>query len=235
MDENLPCVVHSCHLALEEADEEETVELMFPEVAQELDPDDVNLLYASETWRAGGEVVQFPPDSPFVYYTRANGAKVPIKKTTLCWLLHSGGDRLSSDRLVRVKQTTESQQHGQGGAMFDAARRANVTVGEWCVFRKTERVAVGRVLGFAYLSGRSLKYSLPSAPISVPNGTEARGLVCRCSWFEVGAAGSLEYEPSTSSIEIEQYMCTIQPPTLSPSGALKLTNGAQAYIDAWSV
>lgn len=45
--------------------------------------------------------------SPYVEIRSARGKRVIVRKTSLCWLLRKENQRLSSDRLVRVRQTVK--------------------------------------------------------------------------------------------------------------------------------
>lgn len=183
----------------------------------EFDPDDVNLLHASRTWNTAGEVHAFPSNSPMVFYTKQSGAKVPINKSTLCWVLEGGLDRLSSDRLVRVQQGSSTKDTDNGlVAVTKAVRRRTIATGEWCAFQEecNGELQVGRVLSFRYLSGsgREQLYSLPSAPVCVPEGVHARGLGVLCSLFAVDADGCLNHLTSSKVLKIEKYAFSIPSP-----------------------
>lgn len=196
---------------------------------QRLDHDDVALLHVSEAWQRGGEVEEFEPESPFTYYTRQNGAKVPIGKSTLCWILLTDNERLSSDRLVRVQQASERP--SEENSLQQATRCTELTVGDWCAFRDGQgQVTVGRVLGFAYLTGRSLRYSSTKAPVEVPPGVVARGIVCRCSMFSIEQSGELRYASACGRLNIDTYLCTLPRPTSDSRGGLKVSAFVTRFI-----
>ncbi|KAK3929383.1 hypothetical protein KUF71_018020, partial [Frankliniella fusca] len=198
-----------------------------PEEPDDFDPDDVALLCASQAWAAGREVRAFPEESPMMLFTKPNGVKVPIRKSTYCWLRAKGSHRLSSDRLQRVMQDNtraapgnrEEQQEG-------VVRRDTVAVGDWCAFRKAgeERLRVGRILAFRYATGEGRKrlYTLLTAPVEVPDGVEARGLRVLYSWFGVDEERRLHHITSDEECDIEAYAFSIPSPVSAGRGVMKL-------------
>lgn len=216
----------------EEDDDDPAVVLPSPDP----DPDDMALLRVSQDWSGGGEYEDFPPKGPFVLHTKDNGVKVPIKKTTLCWLLSSGTSRLSSDRLHRVCEpmpTSDNSNQDAEVAMRGAVQKSAVAVGEWCAFRVQGQVRVGRVLCFRYLTGRGREstYTLPSAPVAVPDGVTARGLGCVCSWFAHAEDGRLTHSNVDRVVPIEHYLRTLDAPQLV-QGNLMMSDIVTAYINS---
>lgn len=131
-DDIITCPVKECIIDDLE-DEEDDVEEPNPSNATaadepEFDPDDVSLLASKETWLQGLEVQDFSHDSIWVYYTKENGAKVPIRKSTLCWQLAQGRERLSSDRLLRVQQEDTRNPR--------EALAREIGTGEWCAWQE---------------------------------------------------------------------------------------------------
>ncbi|KAK3908493.1 Nucleoprotein, partial [Frankliniella fusca] len=211
----------------EDAAVEEVVDSPPPEDAgADFDPDDVALICARQAWSAGQEVRPFPPESPMMLYTTPNGVKVPIRKTTFCWLGNRGSTRLSSDRLLRVQlRDTSSAARPDHQRQGGVVRRESIASGEWCTFKKTgeARLRVGRVLSFRYATGDGRKrlYTLPTAPVAVPDGVEARGLCVLYSWFDVDRERAIAHI-STEECAIETYMFSIPSPEMK-NGALHLS------------
>lgn len=184
------------------------------------DPADLAVLRAAQDGEGySAEAPDLSPQSSFALHTLRNGAKVVLRKSTICWLLSEGTDRLSSDRLQRVCAAMPTTRNGaglDGVVVADVVRHESVRSGEWCVFRAAGRVRVGRVLGFRYMTGtgRSTSYSLPSAPVATPDGVTPRGLGCMCDWFLFDDDGRLTHAPDHKLILIECYLRTIASPKL---------------------
>ncbi|KAK3911485.1 Peptide chain release factor 1 [Frankliniella fusca] len=195
--------------------------------ADDFDPDDVALSSARQAWSAGQDVQPFPPDSPMILYTKPNGVKVPMRKSTYCWLRTRGSHRQSSDRLLRVMDgaSAAQRQQDQLDHRDTIVRRESIAQGEWCTFQKAgeEKLRVGQVLAFRYSTGEGRKrlYTLPSAPVAVPDGVEARGLRVVYSWYDVGEDRVLSHITSAEECEIETYKFSIPSPA-ETNGVLKL-------------
>lgn len=165
---------------VDDKDDEEDVnepDVVTPPDQPEFDPDGVALLAVQERMQQGqsGEIEDFPPDRRWVYYTKQKGAKMPIWKSTLCWLLSTGREKLSSDRLLRVQQTENIRRENRPTATT-VTRGCEIGTGEWCAWQDEKHgVIVGRVLMFKYLTGagRNKIYFLPTASVSLPTGANA--------------------------------------------------------------
>lgn len=235
-DDIITCPVKECIIDDLE-DEEDDVEEPNPSNATaadepEFDPDDVSLLASKETWLQGLEVQDFSHDSIWVYYTKENGAKVPIRKSTLCWQLAQGRERLSSDRLLRVQQEDTRNPREALARATEVTRGREIGTGEWCAWQEENGVVVGRVLAFRYLSGtgREQVYSLPTAPVTLPSGAERRGLGCIYSFFSMSPTGILRaQERSRNMIQIEKYLYSVPSPRVV-NGKLTLAQGVVRFI-----
>lgn len=172
---------------------------------------------------------ELPENSPFVQVAHGSGKKSIIKKSTLCWMLSSGTNSLSSDRLHRVKAPittlTSAHDHARDATRHsgEAMRDDTVSIGDWCAFRSPDGNAlVGRILAFSYLSGKgkSREFSASSAPVQRPNKKgKGKGLGCLCSWFSIEPDGKLiqavmDYH---GYYEIENYICTVPKPAIKDS------------------
>ena len=132
-----------------------------------------------------------------------------LSSKRLCWL-YSSKRFLSADRQIRARGTQD-----RGGAPAAAVcglrRDVNVAKGDWCAFNIGGQLRIGWVLGFQYLSetGRHAKYSLPTAPVTVPDGVKARGLGCLCTLYSIEETGRLKREPPRDYFPIESYVLTV--------------------------
>lgn len=132
------------------------------------------------------------PKGPFVYYTNSNEKSVIIPKSILCWLLSNDYNKLSSDRLHRVKNAlTESNEvlpkskNSRKNDIFvpenDLIVNEQIALGNWCAFynKKSKKFIVGRIISFAYTKGKGkqLIYSASTAPIKPPR-KNSKGILC---------------------------------------------------------
>jgi len=92
-----------------------------------------------------------------------------------------------------------------------------VHVGDWCAFSEDKSIAIGRILAFSYLSGRTLKnqeYSKLSAPTKAPD-KNAKGLGCLCSWFFLKGNSKVLHKTQMDVhgyYNLDKYICTIPRP-----------------------
>ncbi|KAE8747043.1 hypothetical protein FOCC_FOCC006298 [Frankliniella occidentalis] len=159
-------------------------------------------------------------NSPFVLV--ADGFKTPaiIRKTTLCWLLASGNTKLSPDRLVRVMAKPVNHQLALTSRrkIVNPSTEDHIIIGDWCAFlSETNDVAIGRVMSFSYLTGKSIsdqEYSRISAPTKAPDHN-ARGIGCHCTWFHLKGNNRSLLRTNMDVhgyYNINKYICTIPRP-----------------------
>ncbi|KAK3932647.1 Error-prone DNA polymerase [Frankliniella fusca] len=67
--------------------------------------------------------LELPKTGPFLKHTSANGRTQIIRKSTFLWLLSSGHQNLSSDRLVRVQTKVDTCQNEQWEQVKEVARQ----------------------------------------------------------------------------------------------------------------
>ncbi|KAK3915297.1 tRNA 5-methylaminomethyl-2-thiouridine biosynthesis bifunctional protein MnmC [Frankliniella fusca] len=169
--------------------------------------------------------LELPKTGPFLKHTSANGRTQIIRKSTFLWLLSSGHQNLSSDRLVRVQTKVDTCQNEQWEQVKEVARQETIRLGDWCVFKYEGDIVIGRVLAFSYLSGKgkSMQYSSSTAPTTKPM-SKVKGLGCLCSFYELSLMGQLL--PVKTSIhefyDIDNYLCSIPRPQCT-DGTLRLS------------
>ncbi|KAK3932724.1 PDZ domain-containing protein 2 [Frankliniella fusca] len=155
---------------------------------------------------------------PFVIVTDSTNEPAIIKKSTLCWLLRSGNTKISSDRLLRVQESSLTD--GQSLCSQEVAlpsKEPIISVSDWCAFLSEDgSIVAGRVLNFRYMTGTTRKnqvYSRLEAPTVAPD-KNARGLGCLCSWFKIQK--NLTLTPISMDIhgyyDIDNYICSIPRP-----------------------
>lgn len=151
-----------------------------------------------------------------------NGEQQIMKKKTLVWLLSSKKHSISSNRLERVKAALETLENYNSKAdKSEVSVAEDLSIGDWAIFGECplpNRVYVGRILNFSYLSGegKARVYSKNHVPISEPL-QNPRGVGCMAYWYvlALGGSGKLEklHEPHKYH-NLKDYICTIPMPTL---------------------
>lgn len=107
-----------------------------------------------------------------------NGLKT-VQKSSLIWNLSDSREKLSEDRLKRVrgikKKSSNRQLEFVDVSMIDKPlnRSSGIKVGDWCLFKNNisgdEKFILGNILSFQYADGKSYKtrnYEWEFAPIS---------------------------------------------------------------------
>ena len=86
-----------------------------------------------------------------------NGHPMYIRKSTTVWLFNEG-ERLSSDRLIRVRDSQPFNVLTTEHVQDDLHVAETISTGDMCVFAINEDLKIGRVLQFAYLTEKQKKY-----------------------------------------------------------------------------
>lgn len=170
---------------------------------------------------------------PYVIVTDCTNEPTIVKKSSLCWLLRSGNTKISSDRLLRVQESSLVKNSLCSKEIQKPSKEPVISVADWCAFRSEDgSFVVGRVLAFRYMSGTTRKnqvYSRLDAPTEAPE-TNARGLGCLCSWFKIQK--NLLLSPMSMELHcyynIENYLCSLPRPKVVRKSSLKLTCSLQA-------
>lgn len=187
---------------------------------------------------------------PFTKVHDSTGKPKTVRKSTLLWILVSNPDKLSSDRLERVKMSdiksraarvvTTNPTTLMGYQFFRI--QEEVTIGEWCLFHVEEQLMIGLIVGFKYLSGktnRDTKYSMQFAIVKLPEGARPRGIGVLATWHRLNRESSnpcLFFEQNEKTddssdiettvnefLDIRDYIGTVEKPSFSNEG-LKLKN-----------
>lgn len=189
----------------------------------------------------GTDYLQLSPDIPLTIVEDSTKKKKVVRKSTVLWLLVTNPERISSDRLQRVKiseicsraalvkpiPTVATQYH-----FF--RRQEEVTIGEWCLFHVDEDLVMALIVGIKYLTGKSIretKYSKQSVQIKIPAGTTPRGIGVLGTWHKLKQSlknpcmfSEFEEDDTTDTtssttfhefLDIRNYVGTIEKPIFS--------------------
>lgn len=165
----------------------------------------------------------FFENGPFLKI-KCNQKIIIIKKSSLCWLLDEGCDKISSDRLQRFisKNKTRTVEATSENLTDKIEFKQSVNVGDWCLFLRDPKDSkgkdplhdflVGRILAFTYLLGtaKNREYSLEDCPTTF--STDKKSSVgCLCTWYFLNKAGNLRLVTNDNHgfCDIELYRLTI--------------------------
>ena len=151
-----------------------------------------------------------------------NGKRMFIHKTTAVWLFQEG-ERVSADRLFRVRETQPYKNNSKFVSLNEAsnpniaARQAALEVGNMCVFLKKSSESIwqiGRVLQFAYYLEKTKKArQYRGTTLNIEENLGKVGVLC--SWFVKTKTGifTLEHDDlnmiSHKFCPISSYICTL--------------------------
>ena len=112
-----------------------------------------------------------------------NGQTMYIRKSTAVWLFNEG-ERLSSDRLIRVRDSqpfhTTMEQAQEDDQHVHVAEA--ITTGDMCVFLIDENIKIGRVLQFAYVTEKQKKVREFKEKTVATRYKNEIGVLC--TWFD---------------------------------------------------
>lgn len=171
--------------------------------------------------------------SPFVRISNDIGEDRTIRKSTFVWLLTDSTQKLSNDRLKRVKGTPKKKSCVRR-LDFSALKHPEmrlieneqIKIGEWCIFNHQEqndttRLLLGNILAFQYITGKKQsekQYTWDYAPtvFEDDDDTKARGLEVLATWLAIDSEGNLSTTDSMNSfyINIDFYKASLSNPPI---------------------
>lgn len=138
--------------------------------------------------------------SSFVSVSASSGMKT-IRKSSLIWTLSDTKEKLSSDRLRRVRGSSTKKNSRRQLESVDVSnmdqpvyKADEIKIGDWCVFqnvfeRNENGYLLGNILSFRYLDGKNKSdniYSWDFAPVSEHSGSEKTRLIeILASWYQM--------------------------------------------------
>lgn len=125
-----------------------------------------------------GDEIKFPENCENLRHgylkikdTNHSSREILMRKSTYVWHLHEGSKKISSDRLIRVQDTTvvdlNQRMSVESGSNITTSvfnKKVNVfqyiKIGDWCCFKNgtngfPENIFIGQLLAFKYARGRS--------------------------------------------------------------------------------
>ena len=161
-----------------------------------------------------------------------------IRKSTAVWLFNEG-ERLSSDRLIRVRDSQPfdvlTTEHVQDDDLHVAE---TISTGDMCVFAIDKDIKIGRVLQFAYLTEKQKKIrQCKDKTVAIKCNNEIGVL---CTWFikvpQLERVFTLQSSPSSDThfyVTLETYICTLGKSSLmSMETVRQITNETYALTES---
>lgn len=185
-----------------------------------------------------GTVLQdpaIPPKTSHVAVPDDKGGFKVMSKSLLCWIFSNGGSTsLNNIRIHRVREKA-LKSVGNPRRILSSQRPSasychEIEIGNWCIFKVKSKFVVIQVLGFRYLSGKNLSYTLPKAPVKCPDVKKERGISCLGVWFDHNESILIRCSSQHKPVNIVDYVATIPSPTLNASGVIEVSPEVIQYI-----
>lgn len=160
--------------------------------------------------------------------------KMVMRKSTFVWHLTEGSKKMSSDRLIRVQNTTVTKSDQQTAANSDSheltpvsAKKINIfqliKIGDWCVFKSdtSDLICIGSILAFKFAKGRTAnekryKGDLVDLEEYQKRTQKAKELEVLSSWYFINNNGHFIPVKNENHffIKIENYVATVANPMI---------------------
>lgn len=101
--------------------------------------------------------ISLSEEDRFTVVADSTGKEKVVLKSGIVNLLLKDRCKLSSDRLRRVKEKDFVRENGTESNVLETfVSNEEIRIGDWCVFKIKQKIMVGHILSFTYLSGKSL-------------------------------------------------------------------------------
>lgn len=170
------------------------------------------------------DVVESPDEaSRFVNVVGNNGIKT-VRKTSMIWALTGSKEKLSTDRLKRVRGSSNKTNPYRRLEFVDVSminqtvyKSNEIKIGDWCVFNNQNdeneiELLVGNVLSFRYVGGKVCKdnkYSSDFASVEEKMSEgNSREIETLASWYQIEMSGitSTLKHTKNSFIHLKYYV-----------------------------
>lgn len=160
----------------------------------------------------------------FIYTTDNLGRKQLLRKSTLVWLLSEGTKKISSDRLIRVQNTSKpSVSIDESLVVSKVYVSKQIKLGDWCFFNMkrdrnlngNEMIHIGCIHAFRFANRRLVKdkiYKFESVDLDDDNRPNLEVL---SSWHLINDEAIL-IPSSVDFISLDKYIATVPSPSVDP-------------------
>lgn len=149
-----------------------------------------------------------------------------MRKSTYVWSLTEGRKKVSSDRLIRVRNESTKNNQTAAGPVLAPDQPVNVSklikIGDWCFFKckhnDKEMFCLGSVLAFKFNKGniaKEKKYNGDFVNLE-ENPSHAKDLDVLSSWYFVNERAHLVPTKSSNHyfIQLKNYIATVEKPLI---------------------
>lgn len=154
--------------------------------------------------------------------------EISMRKSTFVWHLTEGTKKMSSDRTIRVqnsshKNASESSKNDCVSALNKVNVNQNVKIGDWCFFKydTDDKICIGLVFSFKFLKGKKVKEKRHKAEFVdiqeyKEKMTPGKEVAALSSWYFVDSRSHLipVKKENHFFIEIGNYIATVVKPNV---------------------
>ncbi|KAK4887030.1 hypothetical protein RN001_003301 [Aquatica leii] len=172
--------------------------------------------YSSKTQKLNIRNTADFENGPFIRIKFNDNTTMVIRKSSLCWLLSTKKCKLSSDRLIRVKQGMIKSKAQESCELTQPTKQKIIRVGDWCVFKRVtsgSNSIIGRILSFKKLQakGKQAQYDQTAVTFDINKGKVG----ALCNWYHltentITLTKSVHHE----FYDVDNYEYTIPDPTV---------------------
>lgn len=136
----------------------------------------------------------------FVRIKKPNGEAAFVRKSSVLWSWLKEKSRVSSDRVYRfIADKKDAAMDNESDYLV---------LGNYACFNFNNENVIGHVIGFRYLTGKNLNFTLSFCPIKAPEGVEPRGILVLCSLYTIGFDDLLP-KNIVEYININNFVCHV--------------------------
>lgn len=162
-------------------------------------------------------------NSSFVNLIGNSGIKT-VRKSSLIWNMSTNKERVSSDRLKRVRGTKRKSCHQlefvDVSAILEPLHAAEkIKIGDWCIFTNVfdetpDTFILGNIISFQYAAKskayKDRKYTWDFASVS-PNENDPKKMDVLSFWYRISANASIELFklPKCTFVSMDDYLATL--------------------------
>lgn len=158
---------------------------------------------------------------------------VYVKKKTFIWMLTSGQQKCSSDRIHRFRDTSTCDTTDDRKIRYVNQILEDVSIGEYILLKTNSQLMICKLYGFKFLNGESC--SLQTVPVHVPRNVRPKGVALLGSLFILNDCSGdfiLELTDNFQPVDIQCYRSHLVKP-LTKSSALFYCQSTIDYIDTF--
>lgn len=161
-----------------------------------------------------------------------SGKIVNVKKKTFIWMLTSGQQKCSTDRMHRFRDSSTSSIDYRK-KRFTNQILEDIMTGEFVLLKTSGQLMICKVYGFSFLNGESC--SLNVIPVQVPKDVHPRGVALIGSLFRIKVNNDifiLELIDNSQLVDILCYKSHLEKP-LTKSSILFYNQCTAKYIETF--